>query len=106
MKPKPFEYQRNQMVIADAVPMRLLAATKPLFAESRAGLLSEFRTLSDAERRRRFRGPSKVAGELGCNPRTVRHWCDAGLLDFVRIGGRLYVDASSLERKLTAAGDE
>ncbi|MBI4469396.1 MAG: helix-turn-helix domain-containing protein [Acidobacteria bacterium] len=81
-------------------------AAKSLFAESQPGLLAEFRRLKDSDRRRRFQVPADVATELGCNPRTIRHWCDNGRLDFVRVGGRLYVDGWSLERKLEEAGEE
>lgn len=84
----------------------LTTGKRSLFAESRGGLLGEFRALRDADRRRRFPVPADVATELGCNPRTIRLWCDAGLLDFVRVGGRLYVDACSLERHMAEAGDE
>ncbi len=80
--------------------------SKELFAESRPGLLEEFRRLGETERKRRFPTSAEIAAELGRNPRTIRHWCDDGRLDFVRVGGRLHVDKRSLEHRLAEAGED
>lgn len=78
---------------------------KTLFDESQPGLLLEFRSLGESGRRRRFSSPIEVASELGCHPRTVRHWCDAGRIEFVRVGGRLFIDRRSLDRQVAEADD-
>jgi excisionase family DNA binding protein len=45
--------------------------------------------------------PSQASLELGLTPQRVRQWCEEGLLEHVRIGRKIWIPSSELNRILT-----
>ncbi|MCA9668096.1 MAG: helix-turn-helix domain-containing protein [Myxococcales bacterium] len=47
----------------------------------------------------------EVGAMVGVHPRTVRRWAERGVIRMVRLGGRLVVPASELDRVLSQGAD-